>query len=221
MKKKHLCETNGHQRLISFALTGAVVAIVPLPVSTITHGLIAWCVAAAVYLALAWWLAYAFDTDNSTRQHAQAQDQPSVVLLVLVLFTAFASTAAIASLQQSLDQLTGLERVAHLTLSVSALGCSWLLIQTVFAFRYAHRFYGTDAPGQPHSGGLDFPGDGEPDYLDFHYYASVVGMTSQVSDVVVVSREMRFLTMVHSLLSFAFNMLVVALSINMMASAIK
>ncbi|CAN5547420.1 DUF1345 domain-containing protein [soil metagenome] len=221
MTKKHLCETTAHQRLISAALAGAVVALIPLPLSITTHGLLAWCVAAVVYLALAWWLAYVFDTDNSTRKHAQAQDQPSLVLFGLVLFIAFASTAAIATLQDSARQLTGLERAAHLALSVSALICSWLLIQTVFAFRYAHRFYGTDAPGKPHSGGLDFPGDGEPDYLDFLYYSSVVGMTSQVSDVVVKSREMRFLTMVHGLLSFAFNMLVVALSINIMASAIQ
>ena len=53
------------------------------------------------------------------------------------------------------------------------------------------------------------------------YYAYVVGMTSQVSDVQVTSRVMRRLTLVHGILSFAFNMLVLALSINVVAGAVS
>nr|MBP6652426.1 DUF1345 domain-containing protein [Xylophilus sp.] len=60
-----------------------------------------------------------------------------------------------------------------------------------------------------------------PDYFDFMYYAYVVGMTSQVSDVQVTSRVMRRLTLVHGILSFAFNMLVLALSINVVAGAVS
>ena len=60
----------------------------------------------------------------------------------------------------------------------------------------------------------------EPDYLDFAYYSFVVGMTSQVSDVAVTSRSMRRLTLVHSVLSFVFNMAVLALSINIIATVI-
>ncbi|RYX90152.1 MAG: DUF1345 domain-containing protein [Comamonadaceae bacterium] len=233
-KSKRLCETTGHQRLLWAGAAGAAMAAVPLPMTMHARGLLAWCLAASVYLVLAWWLAHTVDDADSTRGHAQAQDQPSVVLFALVLFIAFASTAAIAMLQQHVkDDVSGLERILHLALSVYALASSWLLIQTVFAFRYAHRFYGPDDDrgggrrrrGKPraadHHGGLDFPGDAEPDYLDFLYYSHVVGMTSQVSDVVVTSREMRYLTLMHSGLSFAFNMLVVALSINMMAGAIQ
>ncbi len=51
--------------------------------------------------------------------------------------------------------------------------------------------------------------------------AHVVGMTSQVSDVVVTARHMRRLTLSHSVTAFAFNMLVLALSINVMAGAIQ
>jgi uncharacterized membrane protein len=74
---------------------------------------------------------------------------------------------------------------------------------------------------EPDGAGLKFPGGLDPDYFDFLYYAHVVGMTSQVSDVQVTSREMRRLTLVHSVLSFAFNMLVVALSINVVAGALQ
>ena len=229
---KRLCETTGQQRLLWSGAAGAATAALPLDGSVPTRGLLAGCVAAAVYRGLAWWRAHTVDDAASTREHAQAQDQPSFVLFALVLFIAFASTVAIAMLQQNARSLSGIDRALHLALSVFALILSWLVIHTVFAFRYAHRYYATGEKdedqdvdgvdgGKTHNGGLDFPGDGEPDYLDFLYYSHVVGMTSQVSDVVVTSREMRFLTLVHSGLSFAFNMLVVALSINMMAAAIQ
>jgi len=94
-------------------------------------------------------------------------------------------------------------------------------MQTVFAFRYAHMYYQEELRGHPNGAGLDFPGKLPPDYFDFLYYAHVVGMTSQVSDVVVTSRKMRHLTLVHSVSAFAFNMLVLALSINVMAGAIQ
>ncbi len=224
---RRFCETTGYQRLLWAAAAGVAMGIVPLPASLPTRALMAWCVAAVVYLGLAWWLAHTVDDADSTREHSTAQDQPSVVLFVLVLAIAFASTGAIAMMQQNAKDMEGLERALHLALSVAALVCSWLWIQTVFAFRYAHRFYshgaieGKRAKAKKYAGGLSFPEDAEPDYLDFLYYSHVVGMTSQVSDVVVTSREMRFLTLVHSGLSFAFNMLVVALSINMMASALQ
>jgi uncharacterized membrane protein len=234
---KRFFETTGHQRLLWSAAAAAAMAAAPVGTSAETRGLLAFCVAAVVYLALAWWLAHIVDDAALTREHALAQDQPSFVLFALVLFIAFASTAAIAMLQQNAKSLSGMDRVLHLALSVFALILSWLVIQTVFAFRYAHRHYGMGGKDEDvedegvknedvqddkkHDGGLDFPGDCEPDYLDFLYYSHVVGMTSQVSDVVVTSRAMRFLTLVHSGLSFAFNMLVLALSINMMASAIQ
>jgi uncharacterized membrane protein len=94
------------------------------------------------------------------------------------------------------------------------------LIQTVFAFHYARRYYEILHREHTAKPELLFPGEKEPDYLDFAYYAFVVGMTSQVSDVSVTARRMRRLTMVHGVLSFVFNMAVLALSINIIASVI-
>jgi uncharacterized membrane protein len=101
------------------------------------------------------------------------------------------------------------------------MACSWLVMHTVFAFRYAHRYYQELLAPGPNGGGLEFPGESPPDYFDFLYSAFVVGMTSQVSDVQVTSREMRRLTPVHSVLAFAFNLLVPALGINVVAGAIQ
>ena len=117
--------------------------------------------------------------------------------------------------------LSGSERALHIALSMAALAASWLFIQTVFAFRYAHRYYQEERLKEPDGPGLQFPGGLDPDYFDFLYYAHVVGMTSQVSDVQVTSREMRRLTLVHGVLSFGFNMLILALSINVVAGLLQ
>jgi uncharacterized membrane protein len=217
---KHFSETTGHQRLVYGAIAGGVMAVLPLPISAPSQALLAWTVGASTYLVLAWWLAVAFDAER-TRARAQAQDQPGVMLFALLLLSVFASFAAIALMLQHVKDLSGVQRAAHLGLSMLALASTWLLMQTIFAFRYAHVYYQEELRDHAHGAGLDFPGKLPPDYFDFLYYAHVVGMTSQVSDVVVTSRQMRRLTLMHSVSAFGFNMLVLALSINVMAGAIQ
>jgi len=217
---KHFSETTGQQRLVYGAIAGGVMAVLPLPIAAPSQALLAWTVGASTYLVLSWWLAVAFDAER-TRARAQAQDQPGVMLFALLLLSVFASFAAIALMLQHVKDLSGAQRAAHLGLSMLALASTWLLMQTIFAFRYAHVYYQEELRGHPQGAGLDFPGQLPPDYFDFLYYAHVVGMTSQVSDVVVTSRQMRRLTLMHSVSAFGFNMLVLALSINVMAGAIQ
>ncbi len=214
--KKHFSETTGAQRLAYGFAAGLAVAAVPLPMGWEFRALLAWCAGLAVYLGLAWWLCHAFDA-RRTRERAQAQDEPSVVLFLILLLANLACVAAITVLMQQSRDLSGLESALNLALSVVALAVSWLFIQAIFTFHYAHRYYFEEKQGEPDGPGLLFPGGLDPDYFDFLYFAHVVGMTSQVSDVQVTSREMRRLTLVHSVLSFGFNMLILALSINVVA----
>ncbi len=216
---RHLSETTGQQRLLYGAAVGGAAALLPLPLLPPTHALLAWCLSTATYLALAWRLAAVFDA-NRTRARAQAQDPSGAVLLLAMLVAMVASVGAIAVLLQQGKDLLGWQRGLHTGLALLALTSAWLMIHTLFAFRYAHRYYQhSDQGDASYSGpGLVFPGRRDPDYFDFLYHALVVGMTSQVSDVQVTSRAMRHLTLVHSVLSFAFNMLVLALSVNLVAS---
>ncbi|MBI2750932.1 MAG: DUF1345 domain-containing protein [Burkholderiales bacterium] len=216
--RKHFSETTGHQRLVYGVAVGVVVALLPLPLAWPSQVLLAWCAGTITFLALAWWLAVEFDAPR-TRARAQAQDQSGLILFVLLLLSTFTSAGAIAVMLQHVKDLAGPQRLGHLALSMAALAASWLLMQTIFAFRYAHLYYQSELRGHPQGAGLEFPGKLPPDYFDFLYYAHVVGMTSQVSDVVVTSRHMRRLTLLHSLTAFAFNMLVLALSINVVAGA--
>jgi len=214
--KKHFSETTGPQRLAWGFATGLTVAALPLSMGLEFRVLLAWCVGLTVYLSLAWWLCVRFDAKR-TRERAQAQDEPSVVLFLILLLATAACVAAITTLMQQSSDLSGIERGLHIGLSVLALAVSWLFIQTIFAFRYAHRYYFEEKQVEVDGPGLVFPGGLDPDYFDFLYYSHVVGMTCQVSDVQVTSREMRRLTLVHGVISFGFNMLILALSINVVA----
>lgn len=214
--RKHLSETTGPQRLIYGLVAGLATAAMPIPMGWEFRGLLGWCVGIVVYLLLAWWLCVGFDAKR-TRLRAQAQDERGVVLLLVLLLATGACVAAITVLMQQSSDLVGVEKALHVGLAVFALAVSWLFIQTIFTFHYAHLYYQEEKRNEPDGAGLEFPGGQDPDYFDFLYYAFVVGMTSQVSDVQVTSREMRRLTMVHGVLSFGFNMLILALSINVVA----
>ena len=218
--RKHLSETTGPQRLVYGSAVGLAVALVPWPLDPIARGLLGWCCGVAVYLLLAWWLAHSFDAQR-TRERARSLDQPQLLILVSMLVVIGASVVAIAMLLQQVKQFNGLERAAHIALGLVALASSWLMIHTIYAFHYAHSYYQREhKPGRDETDCLDFPGKQDPEYSDFMYYSLVVGMTSQVSDVQITSREMRRITIVHSVLSFGFNMLVLALSINVVASTL-
>jgi len=190
---KHLSETTGPQRLTYGLVAGVGVTLLPVPMTWPFRALLGWCVGAAVYLVLAWWLAEVFDAKN-TRQRAQAQDESSVVLFGVMVLAMLACVASITLLLQQVKQLEGTQRVLHMALAMVALALSWLFIQTIFAFRYAHRYYQEEKRDEPDGPGLVFPNQANPDYFDFLYYSFVIGMTSQVSDVQVSSREMRRLT---------------------------
>lgn len=181
--------------------------------------LASWLAYCAVLLVAIWHLAARLDA-HATRRRAQATDPGAAALFVLVAAACCASIVAVALAVDSAKALAGWARWAHLALAMASLGASWLLMQAVFALHYARMFYRPDPGRDEPSRGLVFPGGQEPDYLDFLYFAAVVGMTSQVSDVAVASRRMRRLSLLHGLLSFAFNLVVLALAVNVFASSL-
>lgn len=228
---KHFAETTGPQRLAYAVAAGVGTGLLPLPLEGPGRALVGWIVAAAVYLGLSAWLATAFDSPQ-IQDRAQAQDESAAVLFLFMVLAVFASVGAIVFLMRQAKDLDTAARTVQVALSVLALAASWLWIHVLFAFHYAHRYYqagekaGDASPStRKHqkavAGGLDFPNCGQPDYFDFLYQALVVGMTSQVSDVQVTSSRMRRLTTLHGVLSFAFNVVVLAMGINVIASSLQ
>lgn len=205
------------RRLIFVVALGIVTFVLPRDYLTADWRLLlAWDVGALAYLTLAWF-AVALADDDMTRVRAQLYDQSGYVIFLLVSTAASASFVTIGFIVRHIKTLDFWPRAGYLTLTIAALLLSWLLIQTLFAFHYARIYYGRETPGHKYAGGLKFPDDSEPDYLDFIYYSFVVGMTSQVSDVAVLSRHMRRITTIHSVLTFVFNIAILAMSINIIA----
>jgi len=96
---------------------------------------------------------------------------------------------------------------------------SWILLHILFTSRYAHLYYGDHATKKGEMAkGLDIPGNEAPDYMDFAYFAFVIGMTFQVSDITISSRQIRRVVLMHGLLSFLFNTVIVALTINVVVN---
>jgi uncharacterized membrane protein len=192
----------------------------PAAWSPMLRALAAWDSAATAYLVLAW-ITIIKCNGAQTKRLNQREDPGRSALFVLILLATFASFGAVGVLSNDTEGLSSGVRVVHITLTILGLLLSWLMIHTLFGFHYAHRYYSATDDGGRDGPGLDFPGDNDPDYLDFAYYSFVVGMTSQVSDVRIVSRSMRRLTLIHGILSFVFNIGVLAMSINVIGNAIK
>lgn len=142
---------------------------------------------------------------------SRLQDSSRLLILAFVVVAAVASLFAVVAL---LDSITPGNRIIHTTLAIMAVAGAWGLVHTIFTLRYAHLYYGDPRKQTEPPGGLDFPHETEPDYLDFAYFSFVIGMTSQTADVSIGSKRMRRTVLVHGILSFSFNAIIIALTIS-------
>ncbi len=172
-----------------------------------------WDVFAFCMLGLAWLTIITTPTER-LRLRAREQDLSRTVIFIFVLVTACVGLFAVGFLLRTQKGETQGHLSLHVLLTLAAVVASWSLVHTVFSLRYAHTFYGGSDDPSEHAGGLIFPGDRAPDYMDFAYFSFVIGMTFQVSDVAIVSREFRQLVLLHSALAFGFNTVILALAIN-------
>lgn len=209
----------GHGLAIFVGIVGAFAAARLVPVASEVPWLAGWLAYNLTYLTIAWQLIVRLDA-HSTRRRAQRSDPGSVALFTLVAAAACASVVAVALAVDTGRAMQGLARWGYLAIAMLSLAASWLLLQTAFALHYARVFYQRGQDGGETEGGLNFPGSIDPDYLDFVYFSAIVGMTSQVSDVAVTGRRMRRLTLLHGLLSFAFNLIVLAMAVNVFAGSL-
>jgi uncharacterized membrane protein len=198
-------------RLFGSLLVGVLVALVltgVTPWRPATRLLVAWDVCLGLYLGLAAHLMASSTTERIRRR--AVEDEGQVTILVLTVVAALASLAAIFA---ELDAANG-RQPAHIALAGGTILLSWAFIHTIFALHYAHEFYDPDI-----GGGLAFPGgEPEPDYWDFVYFSFVIGMTSQVSDVGVTTKQIRRTVAIHGVVAFLFNTAILALTVNIAAS---
>jgi uncharacterized membrane protein len=196
------------------ALGIALVVFFLLPESRrlVTRALLGWDLFAAIYLVLAYIMMYRCDQSH-IKSSSRLQDDGRILILIVTQLGALASIAAIV-----FELGASKKSVPGLSLAVVTIALSWILVHTSFALHYAHDYYRGSKPG-----GLQFPsGDthDHADYWDFVYFSFVIGMTAQVSDVGITDKIIRRTATVHGIISFVFNTALLALMVNIAASAI-
>ncbi|WP_291928743.1 DUF1345 domain-containing protein [Chitinophaga sp.] len=204
--------------LVSLALTG--VAFAALFFSGVNiHPLITyvmlWDVFALSYITTGWIVFYNRSV-NEIRTWARVDDGSRIFVSFSVVIAAFASLVIVLLLMLSKDITGG--SYLYLPVAITGMLASWTMVHTTLTFHYANLYYDDDTEDiTKHAGGLEFPSEKWPDYLDFAYFSFVIGMTFQVSDVEISARAIRRTALAHGLLSFALNTFVVALTINLIA----
>jgi uncharacterized membrane protein len=152
------------------------------------------------------------------RERCSDEDLRSWLLFLLVIVACVAGLVTVTSLLGTRDEWNVPSWLGSLV-GIGAIAFSWIMVHTSFTFRYAHLYYGDDnRKFAQHARGLAFPEEEEPDYFDFAYFSFVIGMTFQVSDIVITAKGVRRLALVHSLISFVFNTVVIALTISEIVS---
>jgi len=152
------------------------------------------------------------------RQQAAIDDEGREMISTLVIVAAAASVWAVGLELSLAKEVHGLDKVVHIVLAFATVVASWLMVQMIFTLHYAHEFYGVDEDdGARDQGGIEFPGHDAPDYWDFLYFSVVIGVACATADANITSKGLRRLSTVHCLVAFAFNTLIVALTINLTA----
>jgi len=196
---------------ISLGVGILVCLLVPGVQRPVTRLVLGWDALIAVYLMLVYAMMLCNDHQHIRRAAAMQDDGRFVILLVTAL-GAFASIAAIVA------ELGTHRGTAELTIAIATIALSWAAVHTTFALHYAYDYYRQAEPG-----GLQFPsGDKEDhaDYWDFVYFSFVIGMTAQVSDVGITDKTIRRTATAHGIVSFIYNTALLALTVNIAASAI-
>lgn len=206
-------------RLLAGFVIGVLVYVVSSHwiVRDVTRAIIAWDVGALSFVVLA--MSSMVDCNHEhMKRRALDHDEGKHFILLLTLFAAVASVAALGAELATAKTAGAGQEGLRVALSAGTIAVSWTFVQVVFALHYAHHYYmeHEECAGQ-HREGLEFPDDDPPDYWDFLHFAVIIGATAQTADITIVSKSLRRVATVHSMISFAFNTAILALMINLAA----
>lgn len=218
----HVLDPRGARaRLIVAAVAGlGAWVLVPSELAAMTRVLLAWDGAGLVLLVLGWIMILRTNNKEARRRAATYDPGRGLVSVIVLAASGFSLFAATFVLRNSHGE-SAVDGDFHVLLCVATVVISWLVTHTAFALRYAHLFYRDCDDDGKNEGGIEFPGGEEPDDLDFAYFAFTIAMTFQVSDTEITSRLIRRVALRHALMSFAYNTVILALSLNVIAGKIQ
>jgi len=222
LKKNLIFRLDIHYRLIISVVVSTIVLACSWHFPSIPSVILITWIAFSLSIITLEWITILWAHPREIRKIASLQDSSRTLIFLFVIGASLVSLVSILFLLKSTKGHANTV-TSHVLLAMAAVIVSWWLVHTIFAMRYAHLYYETVTDDQKEKviGGLQFPDEKEPDYLDFVYFSFVIGMTFQVSDVEISLREIRRLALLHGLLAFAFNTAIVALSINVISGLIS
>ncbi len=206
--------TSFQKLLIGWLITGiSFLLFSPIRMEPITRTMICWDVFGSVYIIMSLITFFSMHS-KEIRLLVSIQDSSRLVVFLTVLVSTLSSLLGILILLLNKGSWI-LNKYVETFIYILGVSCSWMLLHIIFTFRYAHMYYRSDPSREcTISGGLEIPNEKYPDYIDFAYFSFVIGMTFQVSDISISSRSLRRLVLLHGMLAFLFNTVIVALSIN-------
>ena len=176
--------------------------------------LIGWDILALAYCGWVWSSVWRLDA-TSTASHAMREDPSRDLTDLVLLGAAIASLIAVGAVLFRAGVAGGDVKYLEAGLAVVSVFVSWTLVHTVFTLRYARLYYSGEA------GGIDFNEADPPEYGDFAYLAFTIGMTFQVSDTDIKSKQIRRTALRHALMSFPLVAVIIATSINLVSGLAK
>lgn len=209
--------TSAQKMLISAIVAALGYFVIPFDLQTqLPHIIFSWDIFCLLMLVSSWVTFYSTPPVR-IREQARKEDSTRMAVFFIVLIATCVSLLAVILILISKASTTT-EKALAMPVAVACMFLSWCLVHTIFAIRYAHMYYADHEKQKENpAGGLDFPGEDHPDFVDFAYFAFTLGMTFQVSDVEISAKRIRRLALWHSLLSFGYNATIIALTVNVIA----
>jgi uncharacterized membrane protein len=209
-------------RLILSIVVGIATAALVAPHSEWwLRALAGWDTASLTLSVLAWAIIMTTDAEG-TRHRAGGDDPGRMTVFIIGVASSLVSLMAAGLVLQRVKGLPPAEATMWTVVAIGAVVLSWILTHTSYTFRYANLYYrGGKHRERAQSACLDFPGEKDPADIDFAYFAFTVGMCFQVSDVAVTTNHMRREVLAHAALSFFYNTMILALTLNVVASVLS
>lgn len=205
------------QLTLSAAIGMGALMILPPGLRQSTRLLIGWNIGLIAYFILVASL-IAQANHHAIRRRAQLLDEGRAMILMLSVLVATASFGAIIEELGMVKELHGVEKYWEIGLTLLTVITSWLFLHLTFALHYAHEYYFADIAASETqmrgANGLDFPGVDRPNYLDFLYFAFTIGVSFATSDVNITRPLFRATALVHSIVAFFYNSIILALMVN-------
>ena len=203
---------------LMFATGVCIVLIALLPEDAMLESrfLINWDAGVAFYLVLVTVMILRSDLDRIRRESA-LQGEGRITIPVLTVIAAMASLGAIIFWLRNASASETVQPPLLALMFLTTL-LSWIFVHVMFAMHYAHEYY---AQHRGQGGGMRFPGTKDPDYWDFIYFSFVIGTSTAASDVAITSCTIRRTATAHGLISFVFNLTMIALTVSIAGDAIS